>query len=798
VLPPRGAEAPGEVAGGAARSILPVLGLAALVAALFAPVLFGRAILFERDVHTMYFERAETFARAIAEGSPPLWDPYSGFGAPLLADPSYEAAYPVTWLNLVFLPPAYYGVFAAFHCFLAGLGIYLLARRLGSSALAAFAGGAAAASSGPFLSSVNLWHHFAGASWIPLFLVALDGTLASPSFGRALLLGAVAAAQVLAGSGDMCLVTAFLALSYVLLARPGRPGGRQVGMLAVALLFALGLSAVQWIPTLGIVTAGTRLRLPASANAYWSIHPASLADLVFPSLVARFPLSPAVRADLFEGREPLLGSLYLGVLALLVGACARLGRATAWALGCCAFLVAASLGRHAFLFPWLVRIPGVAIFRYPAKCLVPAALLFGLLVAAGVEAWGRPWDGDGRRRGRVLAILAAAFGLVSLSAALYLPAHLPPSLGSALPAGYALAASTRVLLRSALVAALGAALLFLRSRSREPRGYLVAAAVSLLLGDLLLVGRGINPVAPRELAAGPPEATRFLKPGSRVYVVQDSPAWLNEQFVRGPSGWPREAAWALGIDSLLSPPVGGRFGFFGGFDPDFTGLAPRAITEVSGIIYYARGLPLAARILAAGSVDAVIALHEAPLLGLEPVGEARSVFSEPVRVFHVPNTLPRAYVVGGARRATPRGLIDALVDPGFDLLREVVSPSFERPVPEGFSGSARILARRTDALAIEVEASAPAFLVVTEAFDPGWRAEEDGAPRPLFPANGAFRGVEVGAGRHRVEMRYRPQSATLGAFVSGAAVLVACAAWEALRRRGAGKESEIVRLMGRE
>ncbi|MCE7960687.1 MAG: hypothetical protein DYH06_22535, partial [Acidobacteria bacterium ACB2] len=59
-----------------------------------------------------------------------------------------------------------------------------------------------------------------------------------------------------------------------------------------------------------------------------------------------------------------------------------------------------------------------------------------------------------------------------------------------------------------------------------------------------------------------------------------------------------------------------------------------------------------------------------------------------------------------------------------------------------------------DRLAADVEGAA--FLLVADAFGPGWRALVDGREAPLLPANLAFRAVPVPGGRHRVEIVYRP------------------------------------------
>ena len=75
--------------------------------------------------------------------------------------------------------------------------------------------------------------------------------------------------------------------------------------------------------------------------------------------------------------------------------------------------------------------------------------------------------------------------------------------------------------------------------------------------------------------------------------------------------------------------------------------------------------------------------------------------------------------------------------------------------------------------------------MLADAWDHGWRAWVDGAPAPVLVANVAFRAVAVAAGRHVVEMRYRPRAALVGLALSGLSLLALAvvAALVRLRRR---------------
>jgi uncharacterized membrane protein YfhO len=92
---------------------------------------------------------------------------------------------------------------------------------------------------------------------------------------------------------------------------------------------------------------------------------------------------------------------------------------------------------------------------------------------------------------------------------------------------------------------------------------------------------------------------------------------------------------------------------------------------------------------------------------------------------------------------------------------------------------------RADRVGIEAELSDPGYVVLVDAYDPGWRASVDGHEARLLRANIAFRAVAVAAGHHTVELVYRPRSLLAGLAVSGGATLAAlAAALRSLARRG--------------
>ena len=769
--------------------------------AIFAEALLTERVFFQRDIHGYWYPQVEAFVRVVAQGSWPFWNPWFGFGAPMWADPAYQLAYPLTWLNLVLVPAAYFKLYVVVHALGAGVGAYLLGRRLGVMRRSAFTAAALWVCSGPLLSSVSMFHHFAGAAWMPWVLLALDRALSHGTLSASLLLGALAGGQLLAGSADMAFMTAliglFMGAAYLL--RGSDAGRERVFRLArvgvAALGYAVLLASAQWLPTFARLGSGSRLGFDPTINLYWSLHPLSLLDTLVPGLLSELPVRQELRAVLFESREPLLACLYLGVPALALagfGLVSRGGRGKPLlALGV-VLLVGLALGRHAPLLPALLELPLFGLFRYPVKYLIPASLLCALLAAHGVEAWGRRFGARERRGALAVVCVSAVLALLALAAAAWLawrPAAIVAVVEPGADSGAAHAAVLKLIAVGCVWGGLTVLWLLRRARS-EPPGWLSVLLLGLVIGDALVAGRSANALAPPELLTHRPQVLEAIEPAhaSRVLVMAYPLRWLREQLVLGPAGWRAEWRWALGRQETLQPPSGARWGVAGSYDGDFTGLAPPSLNMLTRGTLWTQATPLALKLLRMGGVDYVVALHDPPSPELVEVGRFASVFAEPVRVLRVQRTLPRAYVVDRVRPASGPDAVEVLRDPAFDPSSEVLLPEgTPAPPPSAsFEGEALIVTRRADRVELEVTASSPAHVVLIETDDPGWHASVDGRPAPIRNANLLFRGVFVPAGTHRVAFEYRPRAELLGLALSSLGLAVGLGYWELRRRRPRG------------
>jgi hypothetical protein len=790
---------------------LALLALALLVVALFRESILQGGVFYKRDIHLIWHPQVEGFVRAVFSGALPLWDPSPAFGQPLLADPGAQVLYPPTWLNLLMRPWAYYTLFAFGHVLLSGVAFHALARRWGLSAGAALAGACAWVLSGPFLSLVDLWHHFASAAWIPAVFLAAERAVERRRTRDALLLGLAIGLQVLAGSADVCAMTLAALAVWVALVNVDVRRWREALPLAkggaLALAVAAALSSGVWLAALDVASRSSRRELAEAVRTYWSVHPAALLETLAAGIPGRLPLSAPWRSALFESREPFLASLYLGLPAAGLVAAAfavpGIGGRRRWALaGLGLAAVAVALGRHTpFLGLVSALVPPLRVLRYPVKVMVVVAFAWAGLVAFGADAWRRPAPG---RRWRLAVVLPlAAIATLAAAAALSLQAGLPPwralvDVGTETRA--ALLPLALGLRREAILGALVVALAAWRGRSGGRATALAALAVVAAVADLALAHPRPNPVAPLALYTHRPEALAALgDPASaRVYSYDYSETgraerWLGRSAAHGleriPAGWPPDPANALGLQMSLTPQTPGRWGVRQGFDIDFRGLQAEPLARLTRLVRLVEDRPEEVRrVLQIGAVTHVIALHRVAGALLTPVARIPSFFPDPVLVEAVPEPLPRAYAVGGVRVADGIHGLMALIDPAFDPRREIVLPE-GRPAaaPEGFRGQARVVRESADRVRLDAELSADGYVVLVDGHDPGWRARVDGRTAPLLRANVAFRAVAVPAGRHAVEMVYRPTVAIAGLVVSGitlAALVVAFAAPFVRRRLG--------------
>jgi len=780
------------------------VGLALVALIVFRDALRGWTLAYD-DLQYYFFGQLDAFVASVSHGSWPLWDPFMGFGQPLLADPGTQVLYPPTWLNLVVPPETYMVLYAIGHLFWAGLGVYALSRKLGFSGVPAWFAGAGWMASGPLLSHVQRWQHFASVAWMPWIVLAALRCVRASSMSRILVLAGALALQWLAGSVDIAAATLLIAFVWTVAAEWERPDRwRALCVWAPVCALATALTAALLLPALDLLRNSARSEVAHKVQMWWAIHPWRWIESVAPLRPDELPLQDEMRSRLFgPSNTTIVRSLYVGTT---LGGFALFGL---WAsprrrlvFGLLFLTLASALAASAPYVPtlgWITgAIPGLSLLRFPGKLTLVMSLAWALLAGAGAETWVRS------KTGRCDQRLIATLGVVALPAAViallgtFWPQLLTRSILQPPPPGahvmQAIGLEVLLCTASAVVALLVAALAWFGARSAHNAW--TGAAVLLAVAELLVPNHRLIPMVPADLINKAPEtALRLRQHGAqRIHVFENDRALDRSRNPELPGRWdldprsplPPEQALALGLDIALAGRSASRWGLPGSFTRDTLVAPTRDQFRIATIFAATAGKPGMLRLLQAGGVTHVVA-REQELAGLVPLEVVPSPLLAPIRIFQVPDPLPRTYVVGALAEDSDNVLGRFLLDRSFDLstVAVVEGRTALRSGPD-FKGTSRITAFRPDAVEIEAELSAPGEVVLLDLYDPGWRATVDGRTTPVARANGAFRAVAVPGGRHIVQMRYRPPAAIAGALVSALALtaFVVAAGFCLTRRRG--------------
>lgn len=773
-----------------------IAALALLAAALFRKALLGGAVILSHPVfldltHQVYAYRLYGFG-LLRKGIVPLWNPYNFCGAPFIAN----------WHSAIFYPPNAVFLFLpvhtalnwsiAFHFFLAAALTYAFVRLVGAGRAGALLSAAVFVLSGPYILHLFPGHVFNPLPWLPLALICGEMAVRRRRAVWHLLAGVVLGVQVLAGHPQYMLYCAAAEALYILFRAAsecrGEGGARPLAAAAAGILLmaaaGAALSAVQLLPGLEYAAHSGRAALAGPETVREnSLPPENLALLAVPGLFGD------MRSGRYWGRWLYWETcLYVGILPLslaVIGAARPRPPATRFFSGLALLSVVLALGAYSPFFGFLyAHVPVFSLFRAQAKFTCLASFSLAVLAGFGLRAL---LDGASRR-------LAAAGGLAAVAAGILLASLVAATAsaggGESRPWGAVVeyraargfegtppidpadAAARGAAYRTAARGALAAAALLVSSGAlllaagRMRPGLLAALALALSLGDLWRFGARYITTSPLEACRWPPALTARVRrecagarictpniavPGAMQNMNERIPAVDGYETVNiGPYKDYVDAAQGVARGSRLAFAVGA--------------VAPMIEALNLGVVI----LPAGAR-CAAPRFSPVFTDGRATVYRRDPV-------------------VPRAFVVHRSRVIPdPAAALAALRGRGADVRGEVVldadpSAAASPPPPGAPPEDAEIVAEGPNELRLRATLASPGYLVVSDAYYPGWRAYADGRETRILRANYAFRAIHLEEGIHEVRFVYAPRSFRRGALTSAAAAC-ACAVFIARARR---------------
>jgi hypothetical protein len=770
----------------------PALLAAAWLLLFFAPLVRSGQALANRDIPLFHLPLRSAF-RGLAAFGLPTWNPWLHGGQPVLSNPSYAAFYPPSWLVFVAPPDQALDLLVLLHGAIAFAGAWRLARHFGCGRGAAALAAIGYSGCGAYVSLLSAFTLFCSMAWFPWVLAWGDAALRGPARERwrrpALLAGGALGLQLLNGEPTTVLMSGLGLLALAASAGARRPAA--VWRAAVPVAFAVALAAVQILPTLGRMGDSPRKALPSWHANLWSMPPARFAELVHPRAFG----DPARQAEgiffgwgIFDRDYPYIESIYPGLLLALLGVAALIRwpipRRAGWALVVAGGFFLA-LGRFNPLYEGFRRaIPVLAILRFPEKFAVLAVPALGL---AGVLGWQRLLDErQAGRRGA--ADFPLALALVTLAAALVLAAvlTLQPRVGAWFVATHGApdldpatrAASLRYYLGetwATVATAAGVALLLALCRWRVPsRRLLEGSAVALLGFDLWRCGHGLVRTLPASFYRQPPPlAASLLPPRDRIFV---QPAVTGE-LAYMPRGWgdPRTLLTRTDL-ARLSPYAGLLWRIPYVFETDFDlTLTPWARRSDDILREEWRRPENAYRFLGVWNAGTLLlrrTREEQPPAAPDPP-------SAVLRKVPNPYVLPRfRFVPRVGFHPDHRSALAAARAAGWKVQQGEHCVRAGAPGTVAYPSPPEVLSIADEGGRIELRyrAAAGAFFVAATTYDRGWRATLDGRPLRVDPTAACQLGLQLPAGQHRLELRYREPLLPLGLAVTLAALAGGAAA----------------------
>ncbi len=759
-------------------------------------------------------------------GAVPLWNPYQGLGVPILAQTAFKVLFPYQILEDI-APYRLWDFFILGRMLIAGIVLFLFLRNSRVSWFGSYIGGMSYMLSGVFTWFFHLEQFTNMAMMMPVLLWAVQRFLEEPSVKTSAVVGIAIGLTLFAGTPSIAIYLLLLTGMYLsggIWRRWTAGNGLRTLVLATAGgLLGLAIAAPAVLPFLEYLPTAYNYR---TAQAYGS---ASLPEWhtflfhLFPSLSA---YETSYRTLPINGIwDNLGGSVSMGVSLLVLAGivlCVK-RRTTNFLFVLFAAIGLGIIGKNMGIWPF-VAIGYLPLFsmvwsqRWAGPAWTVAFSVAGACAYDLLSAKERDPQRIFSSVVKVAILTACAAGL----AVLYAHRAVPSGIAGlkAIPAFATLAillfaphfpdARKRGILYAGII--------FLDLWYAIPRGYGNIPMLWLLAAYILgLAGCAL-------WASGRPRlASTFGLAAIAVFLITDlssarglpqrADPYLAPGYVRFLAGRSDQLMYrSIGTDGAAMPNTPSAFGFsdvhyingispvlfhefrvqnlddFFQFKPDSTSLWMTGVSEVYGstshddfrvekdvrarLPYYQL---IGTRYIIAGPTqDINIPYHLTPR---NPDYFPR-IYHDEVNIFEIPGARPRIFVA-------PRVRVAASLNDAQRITRSLGQKILETAVVErdivgritpGAQGSATLITAEPSRLVASIDLRQPQLVVISDVFDPGWKAFLDGQETELFRVDGFMRGIVSPAGHHRLEMVYRPKgfSDGLAALALGLLLAAGC------------------------
>jgi len=281
--------------------------------------------------------------------------------------------------------------------------------------------------------------------------------------------------------------------------------------------------------------------------------------------------------------------------------------------------------------------------------------------------------------------------------------------------------------------------------------------------DLISFGLSYNTASPKYLAYPETNAVRFLKKDTSLYRVVTVGDFMHNAFS------------PFGIDDI------------GGYSPFY----PKQYGEFLHVSQHGIGAPLPhsfSRWVRFKKLDLpMLSLINTKYLLMPPSGVAarphfRLVYDKEIRIYENTQAFPRIFFVPEYTYCrSPSETLERLcsfeVSDFKDKVLLEAPPSGYHPgkgdaVLEPSEADIDIISYKPDSIDLRISCSRKGFLVISNGFDPGWKAQVDGVDTEILRANYIMQALPIDQGNHHVEIAFRPAIVVVSMAISSLGWLI--------------------------
>ncbi len=698
--------------------------------------------IFTSDIHNFHFPNRAFLAASLKAGVFPLWTPYTYGGFPFQAHIESGSCYPPNLLLYGLLPLVWAQNISVLLPFVvAAMGLYLLAREIGSNRVGAALGALAFMYAGFFISHVKHMDMVQAAAWVPWLFWLIERGIARKNVAYFGAFAVLYGAQILAGFPHISYYTALTCAAYAFfrLLNSRQPDSSQNPSSAWR-----AWSALAWIVrqpaawcfigagVLGVGIAAVQL-IPAFELA--SLSPRGEGtDIAFATDFAYYLpdvmtfLLPFINGD--PGLTTYAGTIfwenyaYLGVLPFLIAVYTAIFQfRSSWYIrffavfGLVCFSLVLGKWSPTFYAAYY-GLPGFSYFRFPTRFLAFVDMALAILAALG---WTR--------------------------------------------------LSTRFQVRNSSVAV-----------------FVGVALVSVTFGDLWFVQRRHIPIAPASKWLSAPSTVQYLQSQQpelgRVFSI--GAIETHEAAYKMAGGWQGELLTYDLQRSFIQPNTNVLFGLES--VDGYMSLVPEYVSAVWSDAIHDRGIiattlgfgPDGDILVTPEFVRVASAFNVKHFISHMPITHprlARIPVDGYAYLYENLDVMPRAYVVPKARWVSGDAeALEVMRSSSFRPDREVLLSQRGDLTPSGISngvsGTAVIESYKLHRVIIQAKMGQSGYLVLADTFYPGWQAMVNGGAVEILRANVSQRAVYLDEGEHEIVFEFRSKTIRWGIAVSGGSLLV--------------------------